>query len=66
VEWVGTDDVQRTAGGGVNFSGNVQFLFTGMTVDTQADVTGSMFGTALFEPSGDIRVLSSAIIVIIH
>jgi len=66
VEWVGTDDVQRTAGGSVSFSDNVQFLFTGMTVDTQADVTGTMFGTALFEPFGDIRVLSFAVIVITH
>lgn len=66
VEWVGTDDVQRTAGGQLNFFDNVQFLFTGMTVDTQADITGTMFGTPLFEPSGDIRILSSAIIVIIH
>jgi hypothetical protein len=58
--------VQRTAGGGVNFSDNVQFLFTGMTVDTQADVTGTMFGTTLFEPTGDIRILSFAVIVITH
>ena len=50
VQWAGTDDVQRTAGGGVNFSDNVQFLFTGMTVDTQADITGTMFGTPLFQP----------------
>jgi hypothetical protein len=63
VHWAGTD-VQRISGGSVNVSDNIRFLFVGTSVDVTADITGSMFGTPLFEPFGDIRILSSAIIVI--
>jgi hypothetical protein len=63
VQWEGTD-VQRISGGSVDVSDNIRFLFVGTSVDVTADITGSMFGTPLFEPFGDIRILSSAVIVI--
>lgn len=65
INWQGTDDVQRISGGGpVEVSGNVRFLFTGTVVDITANITGSVFGTPLVTPFGDIRILSEAVIVI--
>jgi hypothetical protein len=64
IEWQGTDDVQRISGGSVNVSDNVRFLFVGTSVDITADITGSVFGTPLVDPFGDIRILSEAVIVI--
>jgi len=64
VQWEGTNDVQRISGGTVDVSDNIRFLFTGTTVDVAADITGSVFGTPLVDPFGDIRILSEAVIVI--
>ena len=64
IKWQGTDDVQRISGGSVNVSDNVRFLFVGTSVDITADITGSVFGTPLVDPFGDIRILSEAVIVI--
>lgn len=63
VEWEGTG-MQRESGGTIFVSDNVRFLFVGTSMTNPADVTGSAFGMPLVEPFGDIRILSSALIVI--
>lgn len=63
VEWEGTG-VQQEAGGTIDVSDNVRFIFTGTSMTNPADITGSAFGMPLVEPFGEIRILASAVIVI--
>jgi hypothetical protein len=63
VEWEGTG-VQREAGGTIFEFDNVRGVFVGTSLTTTADITGSVFGTALVDPFGDIRSLHQAVIVI--
>jgi hypothetical protein len=63
VEWEGTG-MQRESGSTFFEFENVRGLFVGTSVTNIADITGSAFGTPLVEPFGEIRILSSAVIVI--
>jgi hypothetical protein len=63
VDWEGTG-VQRESGSTFFEGENVRGIFVGTSVTNVADITGSVFGTPLVEPFGDIRILNSATIVI--
>jgi len=63
VEWEGTGS-QRQAGAVFFESENVRGIVTGTTLTNPADITGSAFGTPLFEPFGEIRMLTTEVIVI--
>jgi hypothetical protein len=63
VQWEGTG-VQRQSGSTFFEGENVRGIFVGTSVTNDADITGSVFGTPLVEPFGDIRILHSAVIVI--
>ena len=63
VEWEGTG-TQRQSGSTFFEGENVRGIFVGTSVTNEADITGSVFGTPLVDPFGDIRILSSAVIVI--
>lgn len=63
IEWEGTG-VQRDSGSTIFEFDNVRGLFVGTSVTNVADITGSVFGTPLVEPFGDIRILNSALIII--
>jgi len=63
VEWEGTG-MHVESGGTISVSDNVKFLFVGTSMTNPADITGSVFGTTLVDPFGDIRIVTSAVIVI--
>jgi hypothetical protein len=63
IEWEGTG-TQRESGSTFFEFENVRGLFVGTSVTNLADITGTVFGTPLVEPFGDIRILHQAVIVI--
>jgi len=63
VDWEGTD-TQRTAGNSVSEFDNVRVIFSGVSTAVVAEVTGTVFGVPLVDPSGDLRQLSQQVTVI--
>jgi hypothetical protein len=63
VQWEGTG-TQREAGSTFFEFDNVRGIIVGTSMTNPAEITGSAFGTPLVEPFGEIRILSSAVVII--
>jgi hypothetical protein len=63
IEWNGTG-AQRQSGATFFQFENVRGIIAGTDVTNVANITGSVFGTPLVDPFGDIRMLRSGTVVI--
>ena len=63
VDWHATD-VTRISGNTQIDIGNGHVNIVGTSASSPANVTGSVFGTALVEPRGDLRTVTQAVIII--
>jgi hypothetical protein len=62
VSWVATD-VTRTSGGSKIEFGNTTVSFVGTSTSSPANISGSVLGTALVAPTGDISLAHTSVII---
>src|SRR6266498_216808 len=62
VNWAATD-VTRTSGNTKLQFGNTTVNFVGTSTSSPADITGSVLGTALVAPTGDISLAHTSVII---
>jgi hypothetical protein len=62
VSWVATD-VTRTSGGSRMQFGNQTVNFVGTSTDSPANISGSVLGTTLVAPTGDISLAHTSVII---